>query len=347
VNEDKYRQVTRILRSRILREVYKDRLPGEVELAKELGVGESTLALALSSLETAGLVRRKRRLGTFVVPKEERAKAFAPMTVVLIATLGSVATVTSAFAEAAQAHGLETVLLMHAYEDLDKVVEDALLRLRNVACIGGCVFDHPIDSPHAMSLAAAPGAVVLADWETPDLILPTITYDDREAGRMSAAHLLKLGHRHIALLDPLPEDVTRRTRADGAAELVRQSGGTYLERFAPKIDWGVPSCLAALRGEHFTAAICGTHSTAVDLKAAAESLGRKVPQDLSILCMGNIASLSPAEDFTFIRFDEAALGTGALELIIESKPAEEPRRKVIPVHLRDKGSTAPPTAEPR
>lgn len=345
MNEGKYRHITRILRSRILREVYKDRLPGETNLAKELGVSTATLAHALSSLETVGLIRRKWRSGTFVVPKEERAKTFAPMTVVLSSLPDTASSIVGGFGQAAQAHGLDVALIMHSDEAPDSAVDDALLRLRNVTCLGACFVDFPMDSARALRLASAPGTVVLADWETPDLILPTITHDDREAGRMAAAHLLKLGHRRILLVDAILPDPIRTARIDAAAELVRQSGGLCRERVAPDFKWGVPACVEALKEDRPTAVITCAHVTAVHMSLAAASLGLKAPRDLSILCISNIKVLNDSEIFTHVRFDETALGAGALELLLESTPSEGPRRRIIPVRFVDRGTTAPPPSE--
>lgn len=340
--EGKHRMVLRMLRSRVLRGTYEGRMPGERQLAKELGVAVSTIELALTQLEAVGLVQRKLRAGTFVVPKEEREKTYAPMTVVLSALPESAATVTGGFGQAVQAHGLEMVLLMHSGKDLDKGVEDVLLRLRNMTCVGACFFDFPMDSAHALRLAAASGPVVLADWQTPDLILPTITYDDHEAGRMAAAHLLKLGHRRILLVDPLAPDPARIARRNGVAELVQQSGGVYRERIAPNFTWGEPPCVAALQEDRPTAVISSEFGAAISMARAATSLGLRIPHDLSIVCIGNTSARDANEDFTFVRFDEPALGAAALELVLESAPSEEPRRRFVPVHFRDKGSTAPP-----
>ena len=44
-----------------------DRLPGERDLATELGVGRAALRVALDSLEAAGVVARRPQSGTFLI----------------------------------------------------------------------------------------------------------------------------------------------------------------------------------------------------------------------------------------------------------------------------------------
>jgi len=77
-DQGKYPHVARLIRSRILRGVYGDRLPGEDRLAGELRVSPGTVRTALAYLEGQGFIRRERRRGTFVVhpdsaPRERRA----------------------------------------------------------------------------------------------------------------------------------------------------------------------------------------------------------------------------------------------------------------------------------
>jgi GntR family transcriptional regulator len=65
-------QVTESLRARILERTPADplRLPTEARLAADYGVAVSTVRQALATLETEGLITRRRRHGTFIVPNQ-------------------------------------------------------------------------------------------------------------------------------------------------------------------------------------------------------------------------------------------------------------------------------------
>lgn len=65
-----YEEVADYLKDQILSGVYQagDRLPSIRELGEQLGVGQSTVREAISSLKTIGLVNIRHGEGTFVVP---------------------------------------------------------------------------------------------------------------------------------------------------------------------------------------------------------------------------------------------------------------------------------------
>jgi LacI family transcriptional regulator len=347
MREAKHQAILRVLRSRILRGVYEGRMPGERQFAAEFHVDTSTIELALVQLGALGLVHRKLRSGTFVVPEEERANTLSSMSVLLSeASFEATAVqsqVTGAFGEEAQARGIHVVLAVHPDSEPALAVDEAIRYLKSPTCIGACLFDYPLDHALALRLAEAPGPAVIADWESPDLILPTINYDNREAGRLAAAHLLKQGHRRIVLVDPLPLTPNRVVRAEGAADLVRQTGGSFRHLHDPDFGWNVPPCVALLQEpDRPTALICGSWTTAFDMVAAATSLGLTIPGDISLMHFGGRPDIRRMFSFTNIEFNETAMGVGAFDLLLNSAPGQEPQRVLVPVKLMDRGTTAPP-----
>jgi LacI family transcriptional regulator len=342
MKESKYRAVTKLLRSRILRGVYEGRMPAEVTLAKDLSVSTATIEQSLAQLETMGLIERRWRSGTFTVPSEKRPKTLS----VLLSSASVHPEVMQAFGRAAQARGLDLVLATHESAEVDQVINEILGHLGNPTCVGACLFAFAMDADRALRLTKAPAPVVVADWESPDLVLPTINYDNRGVGHLAAGHLLMLGHRRIALVDPLMPFSTRTVRTEAAIDLVRRNGGSFRDLHGPDFGWKAPPCVALLREpDRPTGVICSSQNTALDMAEAAKSLGMNVPGDVSILCLGNLVHRQEQNLFTNIEFDPAALGAGAFDLLLESTTGGEPRNVLVPVRLIDRGSTAPPPTE--
>ncbi|WP_066360208.1 GntR family transcriptional regulator [Herbidospora mongoliensis] len=71
-DEPKFEQVAAILRARIASGEYppRTRVPSELKLVAEFGINSRTAAKALQALVEAGLTRRVRGMGSFVVPAE-------------------------------------------------------------------------------------------------------------------------------------------------------------------------------------------------------------------------------------------------------------------------------------
>ncbi len=356
MREGKHRVILRLLKSRILRGVYEGRMPGDRGLAAELGVAISTIQLALTQLEAVGLVERRLRSGTFVVTREDRLKSSVPMSVLFsygsgiqpgVSTDTWASEVIYAFEQEAKSRGLDMVLTRHTLEDTASAVSDALVHLNGLTCAGACMFSQPVNVAHVLRLAEGPGPVVLADWETSDLVLPTVVFDNVEAGRLAAAHLLALGHRRIIFADPLPPSPARLVRAEEAADLTRKTGGTFRYVHGPEFGWGVPECVRLLQApDRPTAVMCGAGHNAVAMAAAAAQLGLNVPRDVSLIAMGNIRTAQAEKPFTHLCFDHVAMGTKALDLLLEIEPGMSPRKVLIPVRLADFATTAPPPSEP-
>ena len=58
-----------------------DRLPPEILLARQLGVGRSTIREALNRWEGVGLIRRKRGVGTYLAARLPRSDGPVPVMV--------------------------------------------------------------------------------------------------------------------------------------------------------------------------------------------------------------------------------------------------------------------------
>jgi LacI family transcriptional regulator len=198
-------------------------------------------------------------------------------------------------------------------------------------------------------LAAAGIPVVLVDHAHDSVA--TVTVDDVEGGRMATEHLLSLGHRRIAFAGDTVDGV------HGASASSRRCIG-YQRALA---DAGVPVRpeLVKLRPHGREAAeiahellALATPPTAVfaasDLQALAmvealEALGRRVPDDLSVVGFDDV-ELARYAGLTTVSQPLEFSGTRGAELLLSALEGEGvlQARQHLSLELVVRGTTAPP-----
>jgi DNA-binding LacI/PurR family transcriptional regulator len=186
--------------------------------------------------------------------------------------------------------------------------------------------------------------VVIAGRPLP--LLDSAGADSYQAGVLAMQHLLELGHRHIAHLSgPTDSDESReRQRAyedamlgAGLPVLPLISGGAW------DSESGYEAAMNTdLRG--FSAVFCGNDELALGLIAAARRKNISVPRDLSVAGIDDMPEARFfAPPLTTVRFDFAALGAGAFDMIrrrVETGVRQE--HLVLPARLVVRDSTAAP-----
>ena len=156
----------------------------------------------------------------------------------------------------------------------------------------------------------------MALWNyAPDSALPCVGADNHEAGRIAAQHLLALGHRDIGLVFPRPDGNDRAAaRLCGARDCLLAAGAPL----NPDWQWEAPYSIAQAkqvaqdllyRAHHPTALLCGNDVIAQGVIYGAQSCGLRVPQDISVIGIGNFKGSSEMEPgLTTIRIPARSIG---------------------------------------
>jgi LacI family transcriptional regulator len=182
---------------------------------------------------------------------------------------------------------------------------------------------------------------------------------DAEGGRLATEHLLALGHRRIAYVrTPLVEESGDRARHTGyraalragelpvLAPLCWQPGADTVRIGRKSLELG-----AALRGEDApTALFVSNDIGAIAMLEACESLGLVVPDDISIVGFDDIALAGLRRiSLTTVAQPLAFQAQRAVSLLLEriENPRIDPRHVSVPVELRVRDSTAPPSTARR
>ena len=159
------------------------------------------------------------------------------------------------------------------------------------------------------------------------LPLPTVASDDHAGAYMLAQHLRMLGHRRIAYLG-FSKSRRDEERLGGIRESLN-AAGLELEIFdaeAPSLAEGERLCSAIVLGNHRPdALICYNDLMAMGFMKAAQTLGFRVPEDISVAGFDNIDfgsyTLPP---LTTVDLRSERMGAAAMEQLlaqINGKPA--------------------------
>ncbi len=346
--ETKYRDILRVLKSRILRGTYKGRLPGDRVLAEELGVSPPTVKVAMMQLEVLGLVRRELRRGTFALSHEERRSMGISMSALMVLCgPGSaspwVMQVLFAFEDAAKKHGIDTIVIRRGDEKSEAMVDEVLAHLRNITCVGACMLSFVTDTAHALRLRQAEGPVVLADLDSGDPVLDSVVFDNEQAGRLIAEHLVGLGHRNVMWLDVAEPSYPRTVRWQVAQRIFDAAGGRMRYAGRPEHRSNSRACQEFLLSDDRPSAIVlGGAETCAEVAKLAGHLGFEVPRQLSLLSMSDFTPDNREWMFSGINYHPAEMGRLAFERMLKIKPGGEIQVDRVPASFVDLGSTAPP-----
>lgn len=205
------------------------------------------------------------------------------------------------------------------------------------------------------NLAQAGTSVVILDRDATlddGAPFPAVLVDHRGGALAAARYLLGLGHRRIALLTPGARMRPGRERIAGFRQAFAEAGlgleGAIVCPQESSMDFAYSAALAVLEAPSRPSAIIalGTRILAGVLRAA-RTLALSVPQDLSIVSVGDtdIAAVhTPA--ITALRWSLEDVGRAAAELLLQRLKSEEaagPSCALLPVDLVLRDSCAPPT----
>ncbi|MGI5371107.1 LacI family DNA-binding transcriptional regulator [Streptomyces sp. A244] len=175
----------------------------------------------------------------------------------------------------------------------------------------------------------------------------TVNLDIADGVRQAAEHLLSLGHRRFLHLAADVPSWTFEVRARELAARLSEVPGTSVRtaRSPISIEGAVAAAEAALSapGARPTAVICDDDQLAAGTYKAARRLGLRVPDDLSVTGLDDLALATAIDpELTTVRLDAELFGERGMGALLAVLEGREPESGDIPVQLVVRGSTAPP-----
>ncbi|MFI9727678.1 LacI family DNA-binding transcriptional regulator [Streptomyces sp. NPDC052092] len=171
----------------------------------------------------------------------------------------------------------------------------------------------------------------------------TVNLDIADGVRQVTDHLLGLGHRRFLHLAAEVPSWTFEVRARELQARLGRVPGTSLRtaRSPITIKGAEPAAEAALTsGDRVTAVICDDDQLAAGVYKAARRLGLRVPADLSVTGMDDLALATAIDpELTTVRLDAELFGERGMQALLAVLNGENPPSADIPVHLEVRGST--------
>jgi LacI family transcriptional regulator len=316
------------------------------DVAREAGVSIAAVSYSLNGGGTIGNEVRTRvkevadRLGYRPNRSAQAVRTGRSMTLgLLLPDLNNpyYPALARSFERAARQAGYTTILI-----DTSGSVEEELDGIRQLENHGvaGAIWCQTSDKLAASSGEYAMPIVVVG---APGAAFDNVMADDAAGGRLLARHLLAQGHRKIGVLvgDSVPEGKNERRNA--FVEALAGKGTVAYERKTPysiDLDWRV---IRTLNGRRATAVMCGNDLIAIGVLRAAQQLGIRVPEDLSVVGFDDIpwaAIVTPA--LTTINQPVSEMASVALRLLLDrlEKPDRPIRHHKVSVSLVQRDSVA-------
>lgn len=343
-------------------------LPSERSLKDALGISRATVRQAINALIQDGYLQSVAGTGTFVLDPPSPANGTR-----LIGLVTSSPNfnffyphLTAAFNHRLRAAGCGLVMSLHDEhaQQLDHIV-DELLRQN----VGALAITPPRYGDISETLARLRRSKVPAVMIGRMVNLPhvdVIATDNRDIGYRATRHLLDLGHRHIAYLGLLGY-TTGDSRMLGYRQAMSEAGlPPYIYQLQddptmvanedgfPREHLVDPTQTAVHQIWHKdsdlpqpTAIFCFNDIVAMGAYKALRDLGRRIPEDVSLVSVDNLITIRHFEvPLSTFALPGKSIGTQSADVLLrrldgDSSPAE---KVLLRASFVERSSTAPPPA---
>lgn len=223
-------------------------------------------------------------------------------------------------------------------------------RLMGLIFLGGC-FDYDEDRLNSLGIPAMCCTFTNSFGDLPENACSSVSIDDRAEAHNAVDHLLKNGHRDIAILLSHKDDRSiGQLRFLGYTDAIKEAGiplneDLICETGAYEMDAAYNRMNALLdSGTHFTAVFAIADTLAIAGMKAIYEHGKKVPEDISLISIdGMDMSKFTVPTLTTLTQPGEKLGREAASNLIKVIEGKEPHRQIIlNAKLRQGGTVAAP-----
>jgi LacI family transcriptional regulator len=185
--------------------------------------------------------------------------------------------------------------------------------------------------------------------------VPSVDGDNYDGVRQAVEHLIQLGHRQIAILPGPMNSKYSLDRVAAFRRILKRNALPIREDWLIEYDFTPEGAYAGMkgiisRGSPPTGLLLMNDFSAVGVLRAAEEMGYRVPEDLSIIGFGDIPLAAMTHpSLTTVREPFQQMGYQAADKLLKMIQGKTVRARhaILPVELVIRKSTAPPPARQR
>ena len=226
--------------------------------------------------------------------------------------------------------------------------DESFLKLAQQRSLDGMIIVGSYSREFYSDLKKANMPVVLVDTYQNTEKFHEVRIDDRLGGYIATQYLLELGHRKIAFLSgTLREQGVTQLRFEGYLRALEENNIPYRKELVfpgvVSFQSGMESAERILnQRDEITAIFCTADILAIGAQKKALEMGRKIPEDLSIMGFDNLnISEYTSPSITTVGQDIELKGKLAVEIILDeiNNLVQEPRCMVLPLEIIERQST--------
>lgn len=300
-------QIYEQLREKIQRNELRDgdKVPSMREVAAQCGVSLGIVKQAFNTLTTEGYLRSHPGRGLYVVGPQARRASVA-----LVLPSLDFEQMPKIIRGVKSGLGKGSARMIVQAADCDYDHEADLFENLNSSFVSGAIVYPPplnsfVEPLRALRRRGVP--FVLVDTTLDSLDVDSVTTDRLAVGKMAFGYLLERGHRKIGIVDHTGDAASHVEIREGADEELRKYGLSFAEmpRVAISVNemdamepWGNGMAgakkLFAIAPD-ITAVVGMNDNISMGVLLAAKAAGRKVPDDISVMAIGDLRYFTMSE----------------------------------------------------
>ncbi len=311
------------------------------DIAAAAGVSPASVSMILNGRNLSRFTEQtiqnvyhaSRQLG-YISKKQQRHKNPKQTILIVCPSLMNpyYATLIQSMEQEARLRGYVTMIFTTYW---DKAWEREVLEMATEPTVAGVIFSMIPQQPHLAEEVSKLVPIVAVGDRTYNLKLDTVDVNNYSAGRMVAAHLIALGHKHVAYISTTlnEEHSSRLKRCDGLSDeyfqscplgtvtIYTQDVSSHKELYVTGVEHEVGYTLTQrclTESPQVTAIVAINDMVAYGVRAALIDAGKRIPQDISLCGFDNIyPSRFPGVELTTIEHAIVERGRSSIRLLSE------------------------------